>query len=77
MAELSVDDRMAALDEPVPWNDAEDGDLVAGFLAHVIGGRYAATGEFLLTLSIPAEILDPHALMQSQGMLTWWEGFRA
>jgi hypothetical protein len=72
-----IDDRIAALPDPVNWDEADEGDMVAGFLAHVIGGRYAATGEFMLTLSIPSEILDPHKLMQSQGMLTWWEGFRA
>lgn len=73
---VSVDDMIAAAN-PVPWSDAEEGDVVGAFLGHVIGGRYAATGEFMLTVSIPREIMDPHALMESMGMLTYWEVRRA
>jgi hypothetical protein len=77
MDDPSVVDSLIAAADPVAWPDAEEGDLIASFLGHVVAGRYANSGEFLVTISIPAEILDPHAMMKSIGNMTYWESRKA
>lgn len=70
---MSIDQRIANAN-PMPYEQADEDDMVASFTAHIIGGKYSSGGEFILTLSIPADILNPHDLMKSMGFMTYWEG---
>lgn len=67
-----IDDLIADA-APVPYDGADEGETVAMFLGHVVSGRYSSAGEFLLTISIPRDILNPHDLMESFGEMTLWE----
>lgn len=67
-----IDDLIGESD-PVPYDEAEEGETVAMFLGHVVSGRYSSGGEFLVTISIPRDILNPHDLMESFGEMTLWE----
>lgn len=66
-------DIIANAEPDTPYADADEGDKVAGFCAHTVGGRYASTGEFLLTISIPTSTFNPHDLMASAGFMLYWE----
>lgn len=68
-----ITDIIAAAPEPIAYADADTGDLVAKFLAHTIGGRYSSSGEFILSVAIPADVFNPHDLMGSSGMMLYWE----
>lgn len=59
--------------DPIPYADADPGDLVANFLGHVLAGKYSTAGEFVLPISIPASTLDPRDLMGAQGMMFYIE----
>jgi len=65
--------QMVRMLDPTPWEDAENGDVIAGFIAHILPGNYTNSGEFILKLSIPREVFSPHDLMASTGFLTYWE----
>lgn len=72
MSEI-IEGIIASAPEPVAYADAEEGEMVAKFLAHTVGGRYSSSGEFLLTISIPTAIFNPHDMMNSSGFMLYWE----
>lgn len=69
---MSVLDDLIADDaaDLTPYDDASEADLIAHFLGFVVRGTYASQGEFILALSIPAD-LDVTQLMKTRGEMVY------
>jgi hypothetical protein len=66
-----LDDLIADTEASIlPFDDAGEADTIAHFLAYVVRGVYGSQGEFVVTLSIPADI-DLHEFMKSRGEMVY------